>query len=228
MKAAFIQNVSHEVRTPLNIISGFAQVLADPTLKSTPEQRKLMAQTMMHNTRLITRLVDEMLELSFNETTGTAPKDDSVEVNQLLKELADEVKNELKSGVELTVDSSLANDYTLVTNRAVLKGILQALVDNAMKYTEKGAITLTAQATDHMLTLAVEDSGCGIPAEQADHIFDRFVKLDNFKEGLGLGLPLCRVMAQRLGANVVLDTAYTAPKELKGGTGARFVVDVPL
>ena len=90
------------------------------------------------------------------------------------------------------------------------------IINNAVKYTKEGAITLKANADDEQVTLAVEDTGTGIPEKEAETIFDRFVKLDTFKEGLGLGLPLCRMIVERLGGTVNLDTTYKQ--------GARFIV----
>ena len=95
------------------------------------------------------------------------------------------------------------------------------LLDNANKNTTTGHIAVKASTEDNNLSIAVEDTGCGIDAKEAEHIFERFVKLDNFKEGLGLGLPLCRMIARRLGGNVILDTSYAGP-------GARFVINLPL
>jgi signal transduction histidine kinase len=100
-----------------------------------------------------------------------------------------------------------------------LKRAVATLIDNAIKNTPKGSVTLRAKAKERKVLIAVEDTGSGIPKEEADRIFDRFVKLDSFKEGLGLGLPLCRALIERLGGTVRLDTNY--------GPGARFVIELP-
>lgn len=102
----------------------------------------------------------------------------------------------------------------------MLKRIIAALMENAVKYTEEGSITLKASADEQQLRVAIEDTGCGIPADQAENIFGRFVKLDSFKEGIGLGLPLSRKLAEQLDGNVILDTKYTQ--------GARFIVTLPI
>ena len=103
----------------------------------------------------------------------------------------------------------------------MLRRALGTLIDNAIKNTTEGAITLKASALGIQLILAVEDTGPGIPPEQAEHIFERFVKLDEFKEGLGLGLPLCRTLIKRLGGNVLLDKTFKGP-------GSRFVITLPI
>ena len=216
-KSAFIRNVTHEVRTPLNIISGFAQVIADPELVAGPEERAHIAEMMQKNTQLITTLVDEMLELSLNENTpGKVAKEDTVEVNDLIRDFLQENEYKVGKDIKLNFESSLAEDFTLQTNEEMLKRVVGLLFDNAIKYTKKGSITLRASADDEQVILAVEDTGTGIPEKEAEAIFDRFVKLDTFKEGLGLGLPLCRMIVNRLEGSVNLDTTY---KE-----GARFIV----
>lgn len=220
MKTAFIQNVSHEVRTPLNIISGFAQVIANEDFEADPKEREEISQMMQKNTNLITALIDEMLILSMNETSGGVKKEDQIEVNDLLRDFLQENECNTSPNTELKFESQLSDDFKILSNEDMLKSIVKALVDNAAKNTEKGAITLKAQADQELLTIVVEDTGCGIPAQEAEHIFERFVKLNTFKEGIGLGLPLCRTLAEKLGGSVRLDTSYQG--------GARFIVTIPL
>jgi signal transduction histidine kinase len=217
MKSAFVRNITHEVRTPLNIISGFAQVIADPELVAGPEERAHIAEMMQKNTQLITSLIDEMLELSLNENSqSTVSKEDSIEVNDMIRDFLQENKYKVGKAVQLQFESSLDEHFTFQTNEEMFKRVVNLLFDNAVKYTKEGSITLKTSADDEQLTLEVEDTGTGIPAKEAETIFERFVKLDTFKEGLGLGLPLCRMIVNRLGGSVNLDTTYKQ--------GARFVV----
>ncbi|WP_081832048.1 sensor histidine kinase KdpD [Prevotella sp. P6B1] len=220
MKTAFIQNVSHEVRTPLNIITGFAQVISDPQLDANPDERSHIALMMQRSTRQVTMLIDEILGLSLIDSTEQWPKDDLCRVNDQLRTMQEEYRNLTGDGVTLQLDTTLPDDLTLRTNENMLRRLVSCLLDNAVKYTTAGHITLRARQTDSTLELTVEDTGSGIPAEEAEHIFDRFVKLDNFKEGIGLGLPLSRKLAEQLGGKVELDTTYT--------DGARFIVTLPI
>jgi signal transduction histidine kinase len=220
MKTAFIQNVSHEIRTPLNVICGFTQVISDPELATGIEDRQKMADMMQKNARVITSLIDEMLELSNSESAIDAVKEDQVEVNEVLRDLMQENEGLLSKETVLRFESSLSEDYVITTNELMLKRIVNSLIDNAIKNTPKGTVTLRVAADKDNLTLMVEDTGKGIPAAEAEHIFERFFKLDSFKEGLGLGLPLCRSMTERLGGTVRLDTTYHH--------GARFIVTLPL
>ena len=218
-KSAFIRNVTHEVRTPLNIISGFARVISDPNMVTGPEERAHIAEMMQKNTQLITSLVDEMLELSLNENAPEAvAKDDVVEVNDLLRDILQENEYKVNKAVKLQFESDLSEDISLQTNEGMLKRVINLLLDNANKYTKKGSITLKASANDEQIILTVEDTGSGIPADAAEHIFERFFKVDSFREGLGLGLPLCRTIINRLGGTVDLDNSYQQ--------GARFVVKI--
>ena len=220
MKTRFIQNVSHEVRTPLNIISGFSQVIANPELTETVEERQHMAEMMQQSAGQITNLIDEIIGLSLIETSTVAVRGDLIKVNEQLNTIVANFEEALQPGVTLSVESELEPDYAFATNKGMFSRIVNALIDNAIKYTEKGSIVVKASAFARALTIAVEDTGCGVPAKEAENIFGRFVKLDSFKQGIGLGLPLSRKLAEQLGGTVTLDTSYHA--------GARFVVTLPI
>ena len=221
MKTAFIQNISHEVRTPLNIIGGFSQVIANPDLDPDIEERREIARMTQKNARLITMLIDEMLLVSLNENSEEAKIENQVEINSLMRGVMKEAKGNLSDKTTIQYDTTLADDFTILTNEYMLRIIINAIVDNAVKFTSEGTIILKAsKPSDTELTLTVEDTGCGVPAAEAEHIFERFVKLDTFKEGIGLGLPLCRMLIEKLGGTVRLDTTYTQ--------GARFVVTLPI
>ena len=216
MKTAFIQNVTHEVRTPLNIITGFAQVIASPDLADNPEERQHISKMMQKSTRQVTVLMDEIIGLSLIDSTDQMNKNDEPKINDMLRGLQTEYKDYVTDETEVKLETELTDDFTLKTNENMLRRILACLMENAAKYTSKGCITLGAKVENNLLKLTVEDTGSGIPAEEAERIFDRFVKLDSFKEGIGLGLPLSRRLAEQLGGNVELDTTYAG--------GARFIV----
>ena len=220
MKAAFIQNITHEVRTPLNIISGFSQVIADPELTDSVEERQYMSEMMQKSAHQITSLIDEIIGLSLIESTDKMRRDDTPYINRMLRQTIQEYEAIANKGVAIRLESSLDDEFTLKTNENMLKRIVSALLENAVKFTEMGSIFVNASQVGNQLQIAVEDTGCGIPESEVEHIFDRFVKLDSFKEGIGLGLPLSRKLAQQLDGNVTLDTTYT--------DGARFVVTIPI
>lgn len=220
MKTAFIQNVTHEVRTPLNIITGFAQVIANPDMAESHEERKHISTMMQKSTRQVTMLMDEIIGLSLIDSTDKIQKDDEALINKMLRTLIDEHKPYATDETEIKLETGLSDNYSLKTNENMLRRIMNCLIDNAAKYTKKGCITIRAKQEGVLLKLSVEDTGSGIPEHEAEHIFDRFVKLDNFKEGIGLGLPLSRRLAEQLGGTVELDTTYK--------DGARFIVTLPI
>ncbi len=221
MKAAFIQNISHEIRTPLNIINGYAQVLSSPDFDLSASERKDISQTMMKNTNDITSLVNETLELSSTETGVIAEKKDKVQLHRLIGDEMHKLQKHTGNNLQMNYHSSLASDYELMTSEVLLRRIINTLIDNAIKNTPEGSITVSTSVANKVLTINIEDTGTGIPEGEEEHIFERFVKLDDFKKGLGLGLPLCRALCRRLEGNVVLDKSYQGP-------GARFVVTLPL
>ncbi len=224
VKTDFIQNVSHEVRTPLNIISGFAQVLATPDSEVSKEDRHNIASAMIHNTNLITTMIDEVLELSNDSFGEDGDEEDAVKCNDALQRVVTDFqqKADVPDGV-VTIESKVAGNVSLPYSGGQLRRILTPLLDNAYKNVPPtdGHIILRAHATSVQLVVAVEDNGKGVPANEAEHIFERFVKLDTFKQGLGLGLSFSRTIARRLGGDVRLDTSYEGP-------GARFEVTLPL
>ena len=220
MKAAFIQNISHEIRTPLNIINGYAQVLSSPSFHLSDQERKEISHTMMRNTDVITRLVNETLELSSMESESGADKKDKVQLHRLIGDMAHDHQQLTDHQLQINYISSLSPDFEIMTSEVLLRRIVDTLIDNAIKNTTKGNITIRTAVSDDILTISIEDTGTGIPEGEEEHIFERFVKLDDFKKGLGLGLPLCRTLCKRLGGNVTLDKDYHP--------GARFVVTLPL
>ena len=179
-----------------------------------------MASMMQKSAQQITSLIDEILGLSLIETSNEVIKDDVVNVNNLLEAVVRNFRDSTPPQVTLSIDSELQPEFTFKTNENMLRRIINALTDNALKNTEQGSVTLKAKTVAQTLILAVEDTGCGVPADQAENIFERFVKLDSFKQGIGLGLSLSRKLAEQLGGIVTLDTSYSP--------GARFVVTLPI
>ena len=222
MKTVFIQNVSHEVRTPLNVISGFAQVMADPNRAISADEYRYMSDMVVHNSNRITLMLDEVLLLSSHES---AADEDAVPLccNEFLRKIVTEfhLGDKKNQQIQMNFESELSDDQIVNIHIRGMRLIVLQLLDNAVKNTTSGSVTLKVSIADSQLRVAVEDTGIGVPPGEVDHIFERFVKLDPFKEGLGIGLPFSRTMAQRFGGNVYLDQTYVGP-------GARFVLVLPL
>ena len=224
MKVEFIRNISHEIRTPLNIINGFTQVLTGGEESFEPEERHEIAKVIGTSTRQITSLVNKMLALA-NESTkdllAQAEHTDSVEICR--RAIADmpEVDPE-KIKVEF-VDET-AGDTKIYTNGDSLLQMLGNILENAAKFTEQGHIILKVRTEKvkgvKTMLFTVEDTGCGIPSDKVGTIFQRWMKVDEFKEGLGLGLAYCWETTQKLGGTLRL--VETSPE------GTTFELGLPV
>ena len=206
MKTEFIRSVSHEIRTPLNIINGFTQVLTEEGSEFEPSERKGIADTISKNTSHITSLVNKMLALA-NEHTKDLLKDvdvcDALDICHRAISAMPAV-DQTKIKVELK-DLAEGEDKKLVTNSDSLLQMLGNILENATKFTEQGYIRLTLKKDTDFFHFTIEDTGCGIPSDKISTIFDRFVKVDEFKEGLGLGLAYCHETVEKLGGTLTLD-----------------------
>ena len=216
MKTAFVQHISHEIRTPLNIITGFAQVIGNPDFEVSTEDRNRMLADISRNTNEITTFVNELLELSESESQHPYEQNDDVDISALCQQVVGETDNSAR--LQITVESHLPEGYTLRSNADALHKILTRLMSNAVKFTSQGSVTLRLTPLGDRLRIEVEDTGIGIPQEHQEKVFERFYKVDTFRQGIGLGLTVARRSAELLGGTLAIDPAYTA--------GARFVLTV--
>lgn len=222
MKSLFIQNMSHEIRTPLNSIVGFSSLIANPELELEPEDAQEYSQLIQHNSELLTTLVDDLLGLAELESGKYTTRRENVACNDLCREAISTVLHRKPEGVRLYCTSDVPDDYRLRTDGQRVRQVLINFLTNAEKHTTEGEIRLHTSLTEHpgSITFSVTDTGCGIPPEHAEDIFERFEKLNDFEQGTGLGLNICRLIADRLGGTVRLDTTYTH--------GARFLFVLPI
>jgi signal transduction histidine kinase len=222
MKIKFIQNMSHEVRTPLNIISGFAQVISKPDNNITEEERAEIAARIANSTNNIVNIINEILDISGKESIHYIDKNDMMYCNEVARKVLDQfVDNE--EGNEVRFESDLKDSYKIKTNKQEVEKILGNLLKNACKFTEKGIVTVNChldEMENDMVCFSITDTGKGIKEGEEEKIFEHFYKVDAYKEGVGLGLPLARRVARQLGGDVVLDTSY---KE-----GSRFILKLPV
>ena len=222
MKDSFIEHVSHEIRTPLNVITGYAQIITNPRYHLTDEQRNRFINDISKNTTEITYIVNELLEVAQDESREYYQKDDTIAVNEFCKKLLQEAEKSNKQQLNLQLDTALNDDYTLRSNSVVLEKILSQLLNNAIKFTKEGRVELNVHESPDggILRFIVTDTGIGIAEEHHERIFERFFKVDPFKQGFGLGLTMSRKMATLLGGSLDLDTTYT--------NGARFILTLPV
>lgn len=236
MKSEFIRNITHEIRTPLNIVSGFTQILTQPDIELPEKEKRDIHERVTENTDRITNLVDRMLELSDASSEVLIERKDETNVIDIVSQAIDHSKITLHTrSVRSTSDDiqpqqSRSDESKVVfevsqiqmihlrTNKSHAVRALAQLLENAVKFTREGSITLNMTYTEEKVCFIVEDTGIGIPTDQTEHIFEEFIQLDPFTEGTGIGLTIARSVAQRMGGNLWLDTDY---KE-----GSRFVLEL--
>jgi signal transduction histidine kinase len=218
-KTAFIQNVSHQIRTPLNIIMGFAQVLNEMSLPD--EEMKSITATMDHNSKLLNRLV---LMLFDSSETGlseelNAHKHDLVPCNDVAREAISYIGLYYPK-ISIELRSEVADDFYIQTSRLYLMRSLREILYNAAKYSDGEHVLLSVQRMDNCMRFVVEDTGTGIGEADRERMFDFFTKVDDLSEGLGLGLPLAKRHARNLGGDLTLDETYH--------DGCRFIIEIPI
>lgn len=234
MKTNFIQQISHEIRTPLNILNGFTQILTTPGMELDATTQQEVTKGIDDNTNRITSLVNKMLELADANSSTELERTDNVLAVQIAAQAADESRITVASHLVFDLDMTEGADMAMLqTNLQQATRALSLLLDNARKFTQpaeaavnagaevkQGRVVLRLAIENQMLNFIVEDNGIGVPVDEAEHIFDEFVQLDDYYDGTGIGLTVARSIARRLGGNIVLDTSYT--------DGARFVLSLPL
>ena len=223
-KTTFIQNVSHQIRTPLNIVMGFSQVLHDAIKQREAlpdEEMKSVTSTMDHQAKLLYRLVTMLFDSSdpgFSEELKTH-QFDIVKCNDVAREAIEYLKEHYPEA-ETEFVSEVADDFSLQTSQLYLLRCLRELLYNSAKYSDGKHILLQITTTGHTIRYVVEDKGKGIPEADRDLMFKFFTKVDDLSEGLGLGLPLAKRHALNLGGNLWLDDTYHE--------GCRFILEIPL
>lgn len=207
-KTTFMQSMTHEIRTPLNAISGFTQVLTMPDIDLPTEERLDFSQRIQENTRLLTNIIDELILITDLESSTELPAPEVCFASAMVAEAIDGVRPLVAPNVLLDSQCTIADDQPIMSHPRMIHMILEKLLDNAAKFTREGSVTLSLSREDDNLHFAVSDTGPGIPPDKKEYIFERFSKLDSFAQGTGLGLSVARMIAERLGGTLTLDTSY--------------------
>ena len=224
MKSEFIRNVSHEVRTPLNIINGFSQVLAEMGPDMGDKERGEVAKNITHSAYQITSLVNKMLAIANDSTKDLMAQATETDGIAICCKAIENMPVVDAEKVKVKLDNQTNGNVMLYTNGDSLLLMLSYILENAVKFTEKGHIILKVRTEKQkgrkMMLFSVEDTGCGIPSDKVGTIFQRWTKVDEFTEGLGLGLAYCWESAQKLGGALTLDQTSEA--------GTTFTLSLPV
>ena len=221
MKTSFIQQMSHEIRTPLNILSGFTQILTSSDMELDEYTKKELNEKIVENTNQIAELVNKMLELSDVNSKTVIERNDNLPATQLASAAINVIVSYNRDSIPISLKLAEGVDkLSLQTNEHAATRAIVLLLNNAERFTKEGSITLMIDKKDDMVQFVVEDTGIGVPACEAEHIFEEFVQLNEYEVGTGIGLTVARSICRRLGGDIVLDTSYT--------NGARFVMTLPL
>ncbi len=218
MKTAFINSMCHEVRTPLNAICGFSELITDPTVDE--EEKSSFPDIIRENTQILLALMNDLLEVANLDSTSDIFPLEDINVTAICRtEMERLQKSAGKPGITYQLSLPEKEVY-MHTNSKYFALLIRSLLDNANKFTEKGSILLEcSRVSEKEITFSIIDTGCGIPKEKYDYIFERFSKLDAFSQGTGLGLYICKIIVERMKGKMYIDPTYT--------NGAKFIVTVP-
>ena len=215
LKSAFLANMSHEIRTPLNAIVGFSELLAD---ESRHETRREYTDIILRNNTLLLQIISDVLDLARIESGRIEIVRTEFDARDFCREVAETFRLQVAEGVVLRLEDGLPR-LPLEGYRQGLHQILGNFMRNAVKFTTKGSITIGFSQRPGWVRFYVRDTGIGIPEEERAKIFDRFYKVDTFTQGTGLGLPICKNIAEQLGGRIGVDSAV--------GAGSCFWVEIP-
>ena len=219
-KTSFLRSMTHEIRTPLNAINGFTQVLTMTGIEIPEAERLDFSQRIQENTRLLTNILDDLILISDTESGAALPDPEPCIAASIITQARDTVEPVVAQGVELKCSCTIPETEIITTHPHMINQILTKLLDNAAKFTTQGSITISLAKEDDKLHFAVADAGPGIPCDKRDFVFERFSKLDSFVQGAGLGLPIARLVAERLGGTLTIDPGYSG--------GAKFDLIIPI
>lgn len=215
LKSAFLANMSHEIRTPLNAIVGFSSLL---TSTENAAEKELYNSLIGHNNKLLLNLINDVIDLSKIESGYLELRPDWVNLTELLDESVAEYVHQVPSGVELLTNYP-AHDSLVELDKLRIKQILNNFLSNALKNTTTGHVEVFYEVDHQSVRIGVKDTGRGIPQNMLEKIFERFEKLDSFAQGAGLGLPICKLIVEKMNGRILVDSQL--------GIGTTFIIELP-
>lgn len=216
LKSAFLANMSHEIRTPLNAIVGFSKLVIDAECTNEKEQ---YAEIIERNSEILLNLSNDILDLSSLEADSLSFNIRPIKLIDICLQLEQQFCYKVKNGTKLILDDVDTELYVSGDWNRIIQ-IISNLLSNAAKFTPKGEIHFGYREKEDFVEFYVKDSGIGIPAERVATIFQRFGKINDFVQGIGLGLTLCRMLVEKMGGRIWLRS--------QEGKGSRFYFTLPL
>ncbi|RHU30556.1 MULTISPECIES: PAS domain-containing hybrid sensor histidine kinase/response regulator [Parabacteroides] len=217
MKNAFIANMSHEIRTPLNAIVGFSRLITETDNDS--EQQEYLT-IIENNSDLLLQLINDILDFAKIESGTLNYNVSCVDLKDICHEVYVSQSLKMTSDVALLYNGDMLPSVKLQTDAQRVEQVLLNLLSNAIKCTNQGFISLSYKLEEGFVRVSVTDTGIGIAKEKQDTIFDRFVKLDDFRQGTGLGLSICKMIIEKLGGKIGVES--------ERGKGSSFWFTLPL
>ena len=219
LKSVFLANMSHEIRTPLNAIVGFSNLLVDGDMAFKKEEVKEFLSLINLNCEQLLALISDILDLSKIESNTMVFNITEQPLTPLLQNILRAQQINVPQEVELLLDLP-ATDTIITTDPLRLKQVINNLINNAIKFTSKGAITLGYRQNNDQVSIFVKDTGTGIDEDKINRIFERFYKGDNFVQGTGLGLAISHTIVEHLKGTI------TVTSEI--GKGSHFTIQHPI
>ena len=214
VKTAFMKSMKHEIRTPLNGIMGFSQLLS--SMYTADEQAHQMTEVIEKQSMLLAKIIDDILEIADADTVK--PKIENCAIDEIVESSMATARQVANVDVAFAY-KPFSTGVVISTDSHILQTILVKVLDNAAKFTKQGSITVLTKQIEHGISFIVEDTGSGIPADKTETVFDQFTKLDEFSQGTGMGLTLCRTIIQKLNGKIFVDTSYSG--------GCRMIIEIP-
>lgn len=214
VKTAFMKSMKHEIRTPLNGIMGFSQLLS--SMYTADEQAHQMTEVIEKQSMLLAKIIDDILEIADADTVK--PKIENCAIDEIVESSMATARQVANADVAFAY-KPFSTGVVISTDSHILQTILVKVLDNAAKFTKQGSITVLTKQIEHGISFIVEDTGPGIPADKTETVFDQFTKLDEFSQGTGMGLTLCRTIIQKLNGKIFVDTSYSG--------GCRMIIEIP-
>lgn len=209
--------MSHEIRTPLNAIVGFSNIMAET---DDAEERKKFQDIINKNNDLLLQLISDILDLSKIESGILSFQKANMNLKEICSEITILYTTNSASSIKFIYDANLHPEVFLYTDSQRVIQVLSNLITNAYKFTHTGSITLSYRVEGEKVRISVADTGIGIAPQYHNEIFQRFIKVDNFSQGTGLGLPICKTIIEALGGEIGICS--------ESGKGSTFWFTLPL